>query len=337
MAKALAVSYRPKSFDDVTEQDSVKTILQRQLSAGEVKNGYIFVGSAGCGKTTCARIFANAINHGEGNPIEMDAASNNSVDDVREIQQMAQTKSMTSEYKIFILDEVHMFSAGAWAAMLKLIEEPPAKSIFIMCTTDYWKIPKTILSRCQRFQFNRISTQGIVNRLRHICEQENVAEQPTSEDALDFIARRAEGGMRDAITTLDKCLAYSDKLTIKNVLAALGESSFDVFMSLTNAYLVGVDKDIVEVIERVFASGEDLKQFVKNYMGFCMDILKYKMTKEFSYTQLPDTEGMREWLKQWDQDAVEEIKHLVGVLMKLSDEIKWNTSPKNIIEARLIL
>lgn len=171
--KALAVKYRPTVWEDVTEQNSTKIILQQQIESGEVKNAYLFCGPAGCGKTTCARIFANEVNHLQGNPIELDAASNNGVDDVRNIIQQAQTQSLNSEYKIFIIDECHALSNSAWQAMLKIIEEPPAKSIFIFCTTNPERIPKTILSRVQRYDFNRISTEGIVNRLKYILEQEN--------------------------------------------------------------------------------------------------------------------------------------------------------------------
>lgn len=171
--KSLAIKYRPHDWASVTEQSSTKLILQQQLDSGEVKNAYLFCGPAGCGKTTCARIFANDINKGEGNPIELDAASNNGVDDVREIIQQAKTKSLDSEYKIFIIDECHALSNSAWQAMLKIIEEPPAKSIFIFCTTNPERIPKTILSRVQRYDFNRISTEGIINRLQYILEQEN--------------------------------------------------------------------------------------------------------------------------------------------------------------------
>ena len=171
--KSLAIKYRPKTWEDVSEQSSTKLILQQQLQSGEVKNAYLFCGPAGCGKTTCARIFANDINRGEGNPIELDAASNNGVDDVREIINQAKTKSLDSEYKIFIIDECHALSNSAWQAMLKIIEEPPAKSIFIFATTNPERIPKTILSRVQRYDFNRISTEGIVDRLRYILDEEN--------------------------------------------------------------------------------------------------------------------------------------------------------------------
>ena len=168
----LATKYRPQSFSDVVEQDNIRLILQNQLDTGTFKSSYLFCGGAGTGKTTCARIFAKEINKGLGNPIEMDAASNSGVDDVRNIIQQAQTKSLDSEYKIFIIDECHSISNTGWQAFLKLIEEAPAKSIFIFCTTNPEKIPKTILSRVQRFDFQRISQAGIVDRLEYILQQE---------------------------------------------------------------------------------------------------------------------------------------------------------------------
>lgn len=170
--KTLAVKYRPHDWASVTEQNSIKIILQQQLENNEIKNAYLFTGPAGCGKTTSARIFAHDINKGQGNPIEMDAASNSGVEDVRNIIQQAQTKSLNSEYKVFIIDECHSISNTGWQAFLKLIEEPPAKSIFIFCTTDPQKIPKTILSRVQRYDFTKISQKGIVDRLQYILENE---------------------------------------------------------------------------------------------------------------------------------------------------------------------
>ena len=172
MSESLAVKYRPTSWEDVCEQSATKVILQQQLSSGDIKNAYLFVGGAGTGKTTCARIFANEINNHKGIPIELDAASNNSVDDVRSIIQQAKTASIDSEYKVFIMDEVHALSNNAWQAMLKLLEEPPMRTVFIMCTTNPEKIPKTILSRVQRFDFQRISTKNIVKRLEFILSEE---------------------------------------------------------------------------------------------------------------------------------------------------------------------
>ena len=173
MKESLAVKYRPKTWADVTEQSSVRTILEQQIASGNICHSLLFIGSSGCGKTTCARIYANEVNQGKGTPIELDAASNNGVDDVRRIIEQAQTKSLDSEYKTFIIDECHSLSSQGWQAFLKLIEEPPAKSIFIFCTTERNKIPKTILSRVQEFQFKRISNTGIEKRLEYVLQQEN--------------------------------------------------------------------------------------------------------------------------------------------------------------------
>ena len=221
MAQALAIKYRPKNFNDVTEQESIKVILTQQLESNTLQHCYLFVGGAGTGKTTCARIFANEINKGQGNPIELDAASNNSVDDMRDLIAQAKTRSLDSEYKTFIVDECHMITVQGWNAVLKLIEEPPAKSIFIFCTTDPQKIPKTILSRVQRYDFQRISQDGIVRRLNYICDKEMGENTLLEPAALEYIAKIADGGMRDAITMLDKCLAYSNNVMIEDVVKTL--------------------------------------------------------------------------------------------------------------------
>ena len=173
MAESLAVRYRPNTWDDVTEQSTATTILRQQIERGEILHAYLFVGSAGVGKTTIARIFANEINKGQGKPIELDAASYNSVDNVRDIRNQAKVQSIDSEYKVYIIDECHALSKDAWQAFLKILEEPPKKTIFIFCTTDAQKVPKTILSRVQKYTFKRISQQGIVQRLKYIIEQEN--------------------------------------------------------------------------------------------------------------------------------------------------------------------
>ena len=262
---SLAVKYRPKTFDEVAEQSATKIILQQQLESGNVKNAYLFCGGAGTGKTTCARIFANEINKGQGSPVELDAASNNSVDDVREIITQSKTTSLDSEYKIFILDEVHALSNSAWQAMLKVLEEPPKKSIFIMCTTDPQKIPKTILSRVQRYDFQRISYLSIVERLGVVYLNEgHETISDGSGDALGYIAKLAQGGMRDALTMLDKCLAYSNDLTIENVVKALGLSDYETLTAFLGVCIDHDRFDKIELVNRVYMSGNDLKRFIKD-------------------------------------------------------------------------
>jgi len=339
--ESLAIKYRPKTWSDVVEQSATKTILQNQLDTGEIKNAYLFCGGAGTGKTTCARIFANEINKHVGTPIELDAASNNSVDDVRKLIEQAQSASIDSEYKVFIMDEVHALSNSAWQAMLKILEEPPKKSVFIMCTTDPQKIPNTILSRVQRFDFKRISQEGIVNRLSLIVSEENVGGDTKEEcaivdEALKYIARLAEGGMRDAITMLDKCLAYSTKLTLDNVSSALGTANIVTMLDLTNSILSKELKRIVGTINILHSEGKDLKLFIRQYTDFILDINKLYLLGDVKYTKLPDIAEIRQ-LTEESSEYFDATMDLLDELIKLGVAIKWDSSPKSVIEATLIM
>lgn len=335
--KSLAIKYRPADWDDVVEQDSIKTILLNQLETETFKHAYLFCGGAGTGKTTCARIFANKINNGMGNPIEMDAASNNSVDDVRNIIQQSKTKSLDSEFKIFIIDECHALSNSAWQAMLKIIEEPPAKSIFIFCTTDPQKIPKTIISRVQRYDFQRISQNGIFDRLMYILQREDIKQLQGNElvDAVEYIVKMADGGMRDAITLLDKCLSYSTELTLDNVINALGLVDYDVMRKLTDAVMFNRQSDIISIIENIHASGKDLKQFMRSYMSFVLDVSKYGIGCDWKYIQIPNTAEMSDWLDNVVDYTV--CFDLMDTLVKLNSDIKYSSTPKSDIVATLLL
>ena len=339
--KSLAVKYRPKTWEDVTEQGSTKIILQQQLQSGEVKNAYLFCGPAGCGKTTCARIFANDINKGEGNPIELDSASNNGVDDVREIIQQAKTQSLSSKYKIFIIDECHALSNSAWQAMLKIIEEPPAKSIFIFCTTDPQKIPKTILSRVQRYDFQRISQTGIVHRLKHILHDEDIyvtaKEIETISPSVEYIAKIADGGMRDAITLLDKCLAYSHILTLENVVTALGTTDYDTMFKFTDYLIDSKVKLALALIEDIHSLGKDLKTFVRQYIQFLLDLSKWGIGCDWKYLTLPKLVDYEQWLKDCGDREFNEIKHWLSVFVNLNADIKWSQSVKYDIEAVILI
>ena len=334
MSKTLAIKYRPSDWNSVAGQSATKIILQQQIKTQSVKNAYLFCGASGCGKTTCARIFADEINKGQGNPIEMDAASHSSVDDVKEVIKMAQTKSLDSEYKIFIIDECHSISNTGWQAMLKLIEEPPAKSIFIFCTTNPEKIPKTILNRVQRYDFRRISQDEIVDRLQYVLDEEGIND--FDSEALDYLARTSGGGMRDALALLDKCISYSHSITLDNVLKALELSDIDTFMDLTDAILDKDTKAIIEIIESVFASGEDMKQFMKQYMNFVLDISKYLVCDSLTYTQLPETKEMKEWLRGFKSDELDLVLDLLDKVIEIDSAIKYSNSAKEYIEVQLI-
>jgi DNA polymerase-3 subunit gamma/tau len=334
--KSLAIRYRPQNFSDVTEQSSVVKILKYMIENKCWPNSMLFCGAAGTGKTTCARIMAKQINDGEGTPIEIDGASNNSVDNVRKIIEESKFKALDAEYKIYIIDECHVLSSAAWQAMLKLIEEPPAKTIFIFCTTDPQKIPATIHSRIQRFDFNRITFSSIVQRLEYILEQEiKEGNSITYEKAaLEYLSKIAAGGMRDAITNMDKCLNYSCDLTVHNVIQALGTQDYDTFFNLLNALLENQADKVLSIIEEEYLTGKDLKQFIKQYILFLLDLCKYKLLENFDYIQIPNT--YEDKLKQYTQNDFLFINILRNRMIRLQSEIKWENMPKVYIEAELL-
>lgn len=336
-SRALAVKYRPTDFSSVTEQEILTTILKQQISSKQIQHCYLFCGPAGCGKTTCARIFANEINGGQGIPVELDAASNNGVEDVRNIIQQAQTKSLDSEYKVFIIDECHSLSNAGWQAFLKLLEEPPAKSIFIFATTDPQKIPKTILSRVQRYDFQRISQQGIVHRLQYILANENIIVDQSNIDAIEYIAKLADGGMRDAISLMDKCLAFTDELTLETVVKVLGVVDYDEMFRFTDTIIENKLNESIQLIESVHTSGKDLKQFVKQYIQFLLDIQKYAIGCDWKYISLPRLSQYEEWLKGCGTYEFDRCFELLDCMLKINNKIKYSSVPKCVIETEVLL
>lgn len=328
--QSLAVKYRPTDFDQVVAQSATKVILEQQLASHEIKNAYLFCGPAGCGKTTCARIFANKINNGQGKLIELNSADNNSVEDVREIIQDAKIASLDSEYKVFILDEVHAFSNSAWQALLKTLEEPPAKSIFILCTTDAQKIPKTILSRVQRYDFQRIGAQDITDRLLFVInsEIENGSQIQTEDAAINYLVKRANGGMRDALTMLDKCLAYSTDLTLDNVIKALGVTDYDTLTDFLEAINSGNITASIDIINKIYMSGTDLKQFIKDFTLFVLDWCKWAIAASDEYISCPMNERIESVFGSGTSP-----EELLRSLIKLQSDIKWNTNPLARVEA----
>lgn len=363
MAKiSLAVKYRPKDWDSLVEQSYIKTILENQIKTDTIKNAYLFCGGAGTGKTTTARIFANKINNNEGNPVEIDAASNNGVEQIRTIIDDAKFKPLDSKYKVYILDEVHMLSQGSWNALLKLLEEPPKTTVFIMATTDPQKIPATILSRVQRYDFSKISQQGIVDRLKYIIECENneyldkvddgeieavnsfiVGDDGVKykhpfkivfeQEALDYISKVASGGMRDAISMLDKCLSFDTNLTVNNVVNALGISDYEKLDELLCSILSENANNSLSIIENVYMSGKDLKQFVKQEIQFILDVCKYLICNGYDYIQIPNTINLNKYM-HFDYDNILKV---LDKFIKLNNQIKYETNPKMLIESELLL
>ncbi len=332
----LATKYRPKKFDNLVCQDNVKIVLQNQIDLNEFKQSYLFCGSAGTGKTTSARIFANEINKGEGRIVEIDGASNNGVDNIRNLIDNCKMKSLDGTYKVFIIDEVHMLSIGAFNALLKILEEPPKGTIFILCTTDPQKIPATILSRVQRFDFKRIPTQRIVNRLTYIIEKENkerTEQIEYTDEALQYIAQLAEGGMRDAITKLDTVLGFTQNITSDAVIKCLGLTSTQFILEIIDNIINKEPKNILGAIDTIFLEGKDLKLFIKDSIKVLIDVINFQMGS--SSVNIP----------QSCQDRVTNIlKHgtprqLLSILDSYNSlyfKIRYEHNPKIFIESEML-
>nr|DAP55307.1 MAG TPA: activator clamp loader [Caudoviricetes sp.] len=328
MAQSWAVKYRPQKFEDMCGQSSVIKILTKQIETNNIKNAYLFAGSSGCGKTTAARIFAKMINKGVGEPIEIDGASNNGVDNVKTIIKGAQERSIDSLYKIYIIDECHAITNQGWQAFLKAIEEPPMYTIFMFCTTDPQKIPATILNRVQRFNITRISTQQIIDRLKYICKQENMINY---DEACEYIAKICDGGMRDSIATLEKCAGYSNDLQINNVLEALGNYSYESFFNILNSMIDGNEGNVIQNIEYYYNNGNDLKLFVDKFFSFVLDIDKYILFNNMELTTLPSS--MEEDVKKciaFDNPG-SYYNYILDKLLLLKQNIKNDNTLKNTI------
>lgn len=328
--ETLAVKYRPTTFEDVCGQENVITILNNQLKEKSFKNCYLLCGPSGTGKTTLGRIFAKKLNNGKGSIIEIDAASNNGVDDVRQIIKDAQFLPIDGAYKVYIIDEVHMFSTGAFNAMLKLIEEPPAKTIFILCTTDPQKIPATILGRVQRYNLTKISDKQIIERLKSILKAENIDTYELP--ALQLITKISKGGMRDSITTMEKCLGFNSNLTLENITKALGVVGYDTMIELLEYIRNRSPQPIMSAIESLYDQGIDLKLFLVNFIEFCLDVVKYKLSNNYELSNLPS--GYEDRIKYLPLTK-EKLSELVEGLVKLNFAIKYESNPVVFIQAFL--
>lgn len=330
---SLATTYRPKKWEEVIGQKSIVDILSKQINARSFKNAYLFCGPSGDGKTTLARIFSNEINGGVGQPIEIDAASNSGVDNVREIIASAYDRALDGEYKIYIVDECHAISNQGWQAFLKCIEEPPRYTIFIFCTTDVQKVPDTIKNRCQRFNFSRVSSNLIKDRLMYICEKEGFTNYMES---CDYISKICNGCVRDAISMVEKCSGLSKNLSIDNTLSALGNCSYSVFFDLINALMNDSEKDVSAIVSYYYNSGADIKLFVDQFMSFCLDIAKYYMFKSFDLVSIPSSmKSQIESVTNFD-NAEKYYMYVIDKLLELKNMLKNDTNSKLTVEVVML-
>lgn len=283
--------------------------------------------------TTIARILGNRINKGVGSIIEIDGASNNGVDAVRAIIDSAKQRSVDSEYKIFLIDEVHALSSAAWQAFLKCIEEPPAYTIFIFCTTNPEKIPETILNRVMRFNLSRVDTNLIRDRLLFICQQEHYTNY---EEACDYIAKLCDGGVRDGIATLEKCGSYSTDLAIDNVIACLGTFSFNTLFNLTGAILNSDEAFVLQTLDSYYNSGNDFKIFLDQYLEFCLDLVKYCLFQDMTLVKIPNSLQARCAGFAQIPDILPLANKLAESVLQIKQTVRSELNNKNIVETLFI-
>lgn len=357
--QALYRKWRPTDFKDVKGQEHIVQTLQNQIKSDRIGHAYLFCGTRGTGKTTVAKILAKAVNcqnPKDGNPcgecptckaiaagtsmnvIEIDAASNNGVDNIREIREEVQYSPTEGKYKVYIIDEVHMLSIGAFNALLKTLEEPPSYVIFILATTEAHKIPITILSRCQRYDFHRISIETIADRLSELMKEENI----TVEDkAVKYIAKAADGSMRDALSLLDQCIAFylGKELKYDNVLEVLGAVDTTVFAEMLELLLKSDVSGCMELLEQMVMQGRDLTQFVSDFIWYLRNLLLVKTTDDEA--KLEDIiDVSTDSLKQLSQEAkltdMETLMRYIRVLSDLANDLRYATQKRIKVEIALI-
>ena len=353
---ALYRKWRPASFEDVKGQDHIVKTLKNQVESGRIGHAYLFCGTRGTGKTSIAKIFARAVNcehPKDGSPcnecetckrikegaslnvVEIDAASNNGVENIREIREQVQYPPTEGKYRVYIIDEVHMLSIGAFNALLKTLEEPPSYVIFILATTEVHKIPITILSRCQRYDFKRISLDTIAGRLKELTEAEHIEAE---ERALRYVAKAADGSMRDALSLLDQCAAFhfGESLTYDNVLEVLGAVDNSVFSQLFRAAVEGRAKDCISAIEEIVIQGRELSQFVTDFIWYLRNLLLISTSEHPEEAVDASAENLERMKEESSMVDAETLMRYIRIFSELSNQIKYASQKRVLVEIALI-
>ena len=353
---ALYRKFRPPVFEDVKGQDHIITTLKNQIRSDRVGHAYLFCGTRGTGKTSVAKILAKAVNceHPvDGSPcgecemckeiatgnsmnvIEIDAASNNGVDNVREIIDEVSYSPTKGKRKVYIIDEVHMLSAGAFNALLKTLEEPPSYVMFILATTEVHKIPITILSRCQRYDFHRITIDTIEGRLRQVVDAEGIQVE---ERALRYIAKTADGSMRDSLSLLDQCIAfnYGEELTYDKVLGVLGAVDTEVFQKLFSALYTQDANSALTILSDVVIQGRELTQFVNDFVWYLRNLMLVQASDQMEDVVDISTDNLKSLKEQAEGTDTDTILRFIRIFSELSSNIRYAIQKRILIEITLI-
>ncbi len=358
MSKYMALyrKFRPQTFEDVKGQDHIVTTLQNQIKSDRIGHAYLFTGTRGTGKTTIAKILARTINcenpvngcpcmecsmcksitaGNSMNVIEMDAASNNGVDSIRQIVEEVAYPPTEGKYKVYIIDEVHMLSTGAFNALLKTLEEPPSYVVFILATTEVHKIPITILSRCQRYDFHRISIDTIAARLQELMDKEGVQVE---EKAIRYIAKAADGSMRDGLSLLDQCIAFyiGQTLTYDNVLKVLGAIDTEIFSRLLRDIIDGKITECIGILEEIITQGRDLNQFVNDFTWYLRNLMLLKSSEDMEDVLEMSSDNIALLKEEAKMVDTEVLMRYIQVLSALSNDIKYASQKRVLIEIAII-
>lgn len=353
---ALYRKFRPQEFEDVKGQEHIVTTLKNQIKADRIGHAYLFCGTRGTGKTTIAKILARAVNceHpvdgspcntcktcraiNEGtsmNVIEIDAASNNGVDNIREIREEVAYRPTTGKYKVYIIDEVHMLSTGAFNALLKTLEEPPSYVIFILATTEAHKIPITILSRCQCYDFRRITADTIAARLQELMDKEG---NDVEEKAIRYIAKAADGSMRDALSLLDQCIAFylGEKLTYEKVLENLGAVDTQVFSRMLRQILRQDTAGTIKTLDEIIIQGRELGQFVTDFIWYLRNLLLISTSEHPEEAVDASAENLERMKEESSMVDAETLMRYIRIFSELSNQIKYASQKRVLVEIALI-